>query len=164
MRQKVLLLLALAFLLLFTSACGGSKTEKEAEPDKASVTETDNKAAEPAGKSQFFDGLQKSVSLPEKYPSDIFPVYEGSYIFQVLEADGGYTVVAYSKDDVKKVISFYENILKDAKPAMETREEESLTSFGSKGGYTYQLDVGKSKEMEGYNTSIGIMLNPEKEQ
>lgn len=79
-----------------------------------------------------------------------------------MELEGSYTVTAFSKDDVKKVKSFYENLLKGASVVNETKTEESLTSFGSKDKYTYQLDVAKSNKMEGYNTSIVIMIQPER--
>ncbi|GFR34575.1 hypothetical protein [Thermobrachium celere] len=77
-----------------------------------------------------------------------------------MELEGSYTVTAFSKDDVSKVKKFYEDILKDAKVINETKTEESLTSFGSLEKYTYQLDVAKSNEMKGYNTSILIMIQP----
>lgn len=166
MRQKVLLLLILVFLLFSVSACGGNKAEKENVSDKAAVTEnqTDSQAKEkdPQGTMKLDYGVTKSVALPEEYPSDLLPIYEGSNIFQVMELEGGYTIVACTKDDVKKVMSFYENVLLNAKPMAETKTEESLTSYGSIGNYTYTIDVAKSNEYEGYNTSIGIILNPQR--
>jgi hypothetical protein len=43
---------------------------------------------------------------------------------------------------------------------MESQTDESLTSMGTKSGYAYILDVGKSTE-NGYQTIITISLQPE---
>ncbi|SHG61697.1 hypothetical protein SAMN02745221_00607 [Thermosyntropha lipolytica DSM 11003] len=166
MRKKGWLLLLVIFLLFSTLACGGSKTEKEKASDKAAVTE--NKADsptpvnEPQGTMKMDYDDKKGVALPKGYPSDLLPIYEGSHIFQVIELEGGYTIVACTKDDVKKVMSFYENILTKAQPITETKTGESLTSYGFIGNYTYTIDIAKSNEYEGYNTSIGIILNPQR--
>jgi hypothetical protein len=71
-----------------------------------------------------------------------------------------YTISAFSKDEVKKVIAFYEKVLEGAQTNMESKTDESLTSMGTKSGYAYILDVGKSTE-NGYQTIITISLQPE---
>ncbi|HSW57651.1 MAG TPA: hypothetical protein VLH15_04570 [Dehalococcoidales bacterium] len=97
--------------------------------------------------------------LPAKYPKDAFPVYEGSHILNVIWVENSYTVLAYSKSNYKDVIAFYENILKNAKVTAETKTDTSLTSFGTKDGYTYNIDVSSNNEYKGYQTSISIMLH-----
>ncbi|NPV44284.1 MAG: hypothetical protein HPY70_09985 [Firmicutes bacterium] len=103
----------------------------------------------------------KSVKLPKGYPSDKFPIYDGSFIYSVIELEGSYVISAFSKDEVKKVIAFYEKVLDGAKVDMDTKTDESLTSMGTKSGYAYTMDVGKSTE-KGYQTIITISLQPAK--
>ncbi len=172
------LFLTLVLLMTF-SGCGSDKA-KLAEPDTKSVTvkETSDtveslpmqktespgpsEASPKESESEISVSTEsgKSAKLPDRYPSDKFPLYEGSYIDSVIEMNGGYTLIAFGKDKVTKVIAFYEKILEGAKVTMDTKTDESLTSFGTKDGYTYNMDVGKSDEMEGYETSITIILQP----
>jgi len=167
--RKPLLVLIVVFTLILLSACGGSKNEQnQAQTNTQSQqntsiekekTSTENQ--NPAAQMNVSEG-GKSAKIPEKYPADVFPIYKDSLIFNALELDGSFTITAYSKDDVKIVMDYYKKVLEGAKVTNETVTDESFTSFGSKGGYTYQLDVGKSNEIEGYITSIAIMLMPEK--
>ncbi len=99
-----------------------------------------------------------AVKLPAKYPKEYFPIYDGSHILNVLEMGRGYTVLAYSKADYKDVIAFYEKVLANAKVTGDTRLDTSFTSFGSKDGYTYTIDIGKSTDYKGYLTSITIAI------
>ena len=102
------------------------------------------------------DVLNIQASLPADYPKDIFPVYSGSKIAQVLKVDTGFTVVAYSDAGPAKVIAYYRDILKDATVTSETVEQTHYESFGTKKGYTYTLAVGDTNEFKGYNTAIWI--------
>lgn len=176
----------LALSISFLSACGSEKNEKDIESDKSFKRSTSSgatssrlnngntsdpkaeKASEESASAQKNDKTSfslstddKSAKLPKGYPSDIFPLYEGVFIVSVLENQGSYVFTAYSKDDVKKVMAFYEKVLKGAKEDMETRMEESLTSMGSVKGYSYMIDVAKTNE-QGYKTSISISLQPQK--
>lgn len=106
------------------------------------------------------DGAHKSASLPGGYPSDILPIYPNSNIAVAIELDGGYTISAFAKDEPKKVIEFYKEALKTAQVMSESQTEESYTAFGTINKFTYNFDTGKSSELEGYQTSISIMLMP----
>ncbi|WP_028308142.1 hypothetical protein [Desulfitibacter alkalitolerans] len=158
--RKIFICFIVALVFLVFAGCGSENT-KQKEQDISSTTTETSKAAGPQDFS-VSAAVDKSVELPEGYPTDKFPIYQGSYISWVIELDGGYTLAAFSKDEVKKVIDFYEKVLEGAKDTMDTRTEESLTSFGTKDGYTYNMDVGKSSEMEGYQTIITILLHPVK--
>lgn len=99
-----------------------------------------------------------TAKLPAKYPKEYFPIYDGSHILNVLEMGKGYTLMAYSKADHKDVIAFYEKVMANAKVTADTRLDTSFTSFGTKDGYTYTIDIGKSTEYKGYLTSIAISI------
>lgn len=165
------------FLLLFFIGCGSNNSK---QTNKAGSNETKTEASNISQESSNNElsnvsqgapsqqninssvsiGTEKSAKLPKDYPSDKFPLYEGSFISTVTELDGGYILTAFSKDEVNKVITFYNKVLQDAKIQMDTKAEDSLTSFGTKSGFTYNLDVGKSSEMKGYQTVITISLQP----
>ena len=145
--RKIAVMFFVVLLAGALSGCGGQKQ-----------TETDLPNGMPDVSVSV--GTDIGTKLPNKYPSDKFPIYEGSYVSGVIEADGSYTVLAFSKDDSVKVAAFYEQVLQGAAVTFDTKTEESLTSFGTKDGYGYNLDVGRSSEIDGYQTSITILIHP----
>jgi len=141
-----------------------SQAQKPAESQESGQTSVSVKTKDGSLSVENGDGslsvaTDKSVELPKGYPKDKFPVYEGSFIYSAIELEGSYTISAFSKDEVKKVIAFYEKVLEGAKVNMDTKTDESLTSMGTKSGYAYTMDVGKSTE-KGYQTIITISLQP----
>lgn len=155
--RKMLTYLTIILILLVFTGCESEKP-KQIEPEISKPVQTVPSDQKP--EFSISAGTDKSAELPKGYPSDKFPLYGGSYIAGVLELDGGYTLTAFSKDEDKTVIAFYTKVLDGAKVTMDTKTSESLTSFGTKDGYTYNMDVSKSSEMEGYQTSIIIILQP----
>lgn len=165
MRRRFILNMIVVLMFLVLSGCGSEKP-KQAETDvKGTTIETSIPSESPGTtgdkKGTLSVATGKSAELPKGYPSDKFPLYEGSFIYSAIELDGSYTLTAYSKDEVKKVIAFYEKVLEGAKVYTDTKTDESLTSMGTKSGYAYTMDVGKSTE-QGYRTTIAISLQPEK--
>lgn len=180
--RRILAIGVIAIFIMFVFiGCGNGKKNQPSgqdtkkttvETSKSSETKETNNKNSSESKSdiptnKYSDGSlsvsnDKSVGLPKEYPKDEFPIYDGSFIYSVIELNGSYTLTAYSKDDVQKVIPYYENVLKEAKKNMETKTDESLTSMGPKGTYAYTLDVGKTTE-KGYQTTITISLQSIKE-
>lgn len=169
MKKMLICFIALALMSFIFTGCSSDKP-KQAGQDMESSTSQVQKPAESqeSGQSPISvktnDGslsvaTDKSIELPKGYPSDKFPIYEGSFIYSVIELEGSYTISAFSKDEVEKVIAFYEKILEGADIKMDSRTDESLTSMGTKSGYAYTMDVGKSTE-QGYQTIITISLQP----
>lgn len=166
MKRILVCFISLALMFLVFTGCSSDKS-KEAGPDTKNATsqgQIEVKTKDGSVSVETKDGsvsvtTDKSVELPQGYPSDIFPVYEGSFIYSAIETEGSYALTAYSKDEVKKVIAFYEKVLEGAKVNMDTKTDESLTSMGTKNGYAYTMDVGKSTD-EGYQTVITISLQP----
>lgn len=100
------------------------------------------------------------AELPDGYPQDKFPLYEKSYISTALKQDDSFTVIAFSEDEAAKVTEYYAGVLKDAAVIAEGETDGHFTSFGTISGYSYQIDIGESDEMEGYKTSVTIVLMP----
>ncbi len=178
-KKIAFVMIAFLMLMLFAGCGGGEKPKQSGQDMKSAAAETakptESKGSASSASSGDVKGVpadqnksgsisvatDKSAELPKNYPSDIFPVYPGGYIYSAITADASYALTVYSKDDVKKVISFYEKVLEGAKANMNTKTEESLTSMGTKGGYAYTMDVGKSSE-KGWQTVISIALQPAK--
>lgn len=173
MKKLFACLIILALTAFAITGCASDKP-KQAEQDKqaqksaesqdsdqssVSVKPKDGSATVESGQGSISFATDKSVELPKGYPSDKFPVYEKSYIASAIEGQGTYAITAFSKDDVQKVIAFYEKVLEGAKVYMDTKTDTSLTSAGTKDGYAYTINVGKSPE-KGYQTSITISLQP----
>jgi len=132
---------------------------QEAGQTSVTVTTKDGSLSVENGDGSLSVATDISVEMPKGYPNDKFPIYEGSFIYSAIELDGSYTLTAFSKDEVKKVIAFYEGILEGAKVSMDTKTDESFTSMGTISGLAYTMDVGKSTE-KGYQTIITISLQP----
>ena len=156
--MKKIFICFVAFALISLVFTGCSRSQDSGQPP-VSVKTKDGSATVESGTGSLSVATGKSVALPKGYPKDIFPVYEGSFISMVTELEGSYVISAFSKDEVKKVIAFYEKVLEGAKVNMDTKTDESLTSMGTKSGYAYTMDVGKSPE-KGYQTIITISLQP----
>jgi hypothetical protein len=100
--------------------------------------------------------LDMKASLPANYPGDIFPIYPGSQISQVIKSGGGYSIIAHTGADHTEVIAFYRHVMKDATVISESEESTGLTSFGTIECYNYNLNTAKSDEYAGFKTQIWI--------
>ena len=175
-RNKMpILLIAIVFSLALSACSGGSQKQPSSDiKDSGSQTippaqeNTDNASSDDQSSEDaqlniaVGETAGKSAALPDSYPSDLFPVYKDSYIVSAVELEGSYTITAFSKDDFKKVASFYKDVLKNATVTYEADTDTGFTSFGTVGNMTYNFDTGASSEMEGYVSSIAILLMPAK--
>ncbi|MBS4031468.1 MAG: hypothetical protein KGZ63_08615 [Clostridiales bacterium] len=164
-KKKMLVILIVIVFSLGLSACSGG--QKQPDPGTGGQTTGSNQTGQQDKENvqlnvSVGDSEGKSAALPNSYPADLFPVYEGSYIESALEVEGSYTIVAFSKEDFKNVASFYKNVLNSATVTFETDSDEGFTSFGTIEGYSYNFDTGPSSEKDGYASSITIMLMPAK--
>jgi len=169
-RMTIFNIIAVLILLVFAGCGSGEPVQIEQDQGSvrieiASPAEPQNAAGDKPSEKNAGGSLsiatEKSAELPKGYHSDIFPLYEGSYIVTVIELEGSYTLTAFSKDEYQKVIAFYEKVMDGAQVIMDTKTDRGLASMGTKSGYAYSMDVGKSSDMEGYQTSIVINLQPE---
>jgi len=166
--------LCLSVCIMLSACSGDDKANKKEMSGSADTPEisspapdnTDTKPVEqPVGSDSTMeinigDGKSVSARLPDNYPSDVLPLYKESFIVSAIELSGGFTITAFSKDDYTEIAAFYKEHLNDAEVTAETDSERGFTSFGEIGGYTYSFDVGVSDEMEGYVSSVVIMLTP----
>lgn len=159
MKKIVLFLMIIVVSFGMISCSGGKKT---AEEPKEAAKQTEAPAQENKNDSVTVNigGNSGSASIPQGYPSDLFPIYEGSFIASAMETGGSYTIIAFSKKDFKEVAAYYKEILKKANVTSDSNVENGFTSFGKIGSFTYNFDVGESSEQEGYATSITIILMP----
>lgn len=174
-RKKTLLILFMFVMLLGLYACSGGGQKQPAvdavkEPGNQTTvpaqenTDDDSDESQEGGAAQpnisVGDAAGKSAELPNGYPSELFPIYKDSYIVSAVELDGSYTIAAFSKDDFQDVAAYYKDILKNATVTYETELNTGFTSFGTIDNFTYNFDTGESSEIDGYVTSIAIMLMP----
>ena len=175
-KNKALVILITLTLSIVLCACSGSSQEQSPPTIKGSDSQTppavqgeSNDSSSDSQSNQdpqlnisVGDDAGKSAEIPDGYPSDLFPIYEDSYIVSAVELDGSYTVTGFSKDDFKNVGTFYKEVLKNATVTFETDSDTGFTSFGTIDGFTYNFDTGASSEIDGYTSSIAIMLMPAK--
>ena len=173
MFKKLGIMLLVLTVTAAAAACGGTDDKSEDSTPSADIEEsstaTGTGGSSSGTTSSSFDEntedetietesatLDVKASLPDNYPQDVFPIYPGSQISHVMDMGSGFTVIAHSSTVHSDVIAFYKDVLKDAVVTSETEEDTSLTSFGSKSGYTYNMDVALSNEYEGFKTQIMI--------
>ncbi|MDW5300532.1 MAG: hypothetical protein SA378_10410 [Sedimentibacter sp.] len=168
-KMFLVLLIVICLYIPFT-ACSGDEKDSDKPEDAASAVqdkqedETTSYTSEPENNENphvnmdTADLIGESASLPESYPSDVFPLYEGSYILTAVETEGSYTIIALSKDDFKKVADFYREVLTKVEVTAESNFDSGFTSFGKIGSYTYNFDIGETSEYEEYETQITIMI------
>ncbi|MDY0278871.1 MAG: hypothetical protein RBQ97_12385 [Acholeplasma sp.] len=173
-KSLFLSLLSLSICIMFSACSKGetvNKKESQASADspEISVQAPDNKDKKSGEKREssdstlqmsIGDGNEGSAKLPDNYPSDVFPLYRDSFIVSAVEMDGSFTITAFSKAYYTELAAFYKEFLKDAEIMAEMNLEKSFTSFGKISGYTYNFDTGASDEMDGYASSLAILLMP----
>lgn len=176
LNKKFILLgvLCLSACMMLSACSGGSTANKKEASDPADTPETNIQAPDKTDKKldeqpensdsklqiNVGDGKNVSAKLPDTYPSDVFPLYKDSYIVSAVELNGGFIITAVSKADYAEVAAFYKELLKDATVTAETDSDNVFISWGMIGKYTYNFDTGVSDEIEGYKTSIAILLMP----
>jgi len=137
------------------TAIGAPSTTSDSSTSSPSFNDDDEQDDNNQAESMELD---MKATLPDDYPNDIFPIYPGSTISQAIVGGGGYSIIAHTNAHHADVIAFYKDVLKDASVMAETEEETSLTSFGSKDGYTYNIDVAKSDDYKGFKSQIWISI------
>ena len=166
MVKKIIIIFVVMLFSLTTIACGKNSEEATTTtPVTTTKTVAPTATKTTTGAPSSFDDdatqsepreLETNASLPGDYPKDVFPIYPGSQISEIMSVGNGYSVIAHTDTHYSEVISFYKDVLKNASVISETEEETSLTSFGSKDGYTYTFDAAKSDEYTGFQTQIWI--------
>lgn len=146
MLSKVGAIVLLVFVVLSSSACSSKESPDIVTPNISVDEKTTG----------------SDLKIPDAYPIDSVPIYPDSHLYSVLVIEQSYTILAFSKDDVSKVITFYQNVFKDAKNKMETLASDSYTVFGEVGGYTVTFDCSEDDELDGYQTliTLNVMKNP----
>lgn len=152
------LIICICFAL---TACSGSSDDSGSGEDSALPDSQEELSDDLDIDIEFEDEIGESVKIPDAYPSDLLPVYKDSYVFSVVEFQGGFTITAFSKDDYNEVAAFYKDILQDSEVTYEAAIATGYARFGTIDGYTYNLDTSMSEEFEDYASSIVIMLMPE---
>ena len=173
---KLLLIVLIGSLLLTMASCGSGKTQETAPAAQQTTaaaepapTETAKEAVETEAEKEDASGESvdmdistddKSVDLPADYPSDVLPVYPGSYVESVVSMDKGFTIIAHSKDDPENLVEFYKDIMADGQITAESTVDQAYTVFGTLGKYTVQLTIAPEEERDDYQTTYALMLFP----
>ncbi len=157
MKNRILSVLVIIACLAAFTGCGGNKNSGVKKEGGVTTYKADKTEI------KYSDDTKKSVPLPDNYPAELFPVYKNSFVAAVQSDENGVIVNAFSKDDVGTVAAFYKKVLKDAQVISSHEDSKGFASLGVMGGYTYNLAVVESNEMEGYRTHTVIMLMPAEE-
>lgn len=151
------LIICICFAL---TACSGSSDDSGNDEDAALTDSQEELMDDLDVDIAYDDDIGDSVKIPDGYPSNLLPIYEDSYVFSVVEFEGGFTITAFSKDDYNEVANFYKDFLQDSEVTYEATIATGYARFGTIDGYTYNLDTSMSEEFEDYASSLVIMLIP----
>ena len=147
-KNKSILFLLVVIVCFALVACSGNNGDEEDQLDDFDLDIA------------VGDGIGNSVTIPDDYPSDILPIYKGSYVFSVVEYEESFTITAFTKDDYDTVIEFYKDLLENAETAFEVNTAEGYTRSGTIDNFTYNLSVILSDEFDDYPCAIGLMVMP----
>ena len=164
--KKNLVVMALLTVLLCVclGGCGGEKSYKvESTPESSKSGSGEQTLKTDSYTVRYSENTKKSVSLPEGYPKNQFPIYKDSFIATVQDDGTGFIVTCFSKDTVDKVTAYYKEVLQNARMISVTDDDKGYVSFGVKDGYTYTVTIVASSEIEGHSTSYIITLLPAEE-
>lgn len=143
-------------VLVFLTACG----TKDKEVD-STIIETEDGQEITVSKD-----MEGSLPVPEDFPKDIIPVYKGAQIIvSSSDADSSYHIMAFSKDAMEEIITFYKNVFDDSKDKGKTQTPDTYTMTGSIDGYTYIVSVSSADdedlEYEDYESMLTLIVMKE---
>lgn len=160
MKKYGLHMLVLVLVVLLAAGCGGPKEaggeDVDIDSGKDEITvETDSSEL------TVSTDMGKSVDLPDGYPGEVLPVYEGLFIQGASKNDdGSYVVIGLSNDSIADISAFYEEVLKDASVMMKESSEENYMNMGEVAGVTYTVAVNPAIEDFGYENSVNLIVMP----
>lgn len=151
---RTLLLIALLAAVIGTTGCARI-AERAAEKVVENQTGLD---IDQKGDSVTIKGKDGEVTasssgeLPEGFPKDVVPVYDGK-ITASLKASEGYTIGIDSTDDVATVWEWYVNEFKDGwEVKSEVKVEEGGLISAEKGDWEVQVTVGAASGSDAKST------------
>ena len=109
--------------------------------------------------------MGESVDLPDAYPKDIIPIYKDAHIVAAaVNPDNSLMVMGLCNGEMKEVVDFYKEVLKDAEVIMEQNAADIYLNMGTFKGIGYTVTVSNS-EMEDYDykNSFSIIIMEEVE-
>ena len=140
--MKRLLVIVFMFLLIFTLlvGCGGGEAtaenpdvEVDAGKDEATLTTDETEVT-------YTTDMEKSLDIPDGYPSDVLPVYKDLMITAAANnADGSYVIVGFSNDELADIADFYEEFLEEANVMTKSMAEDMYINMGDNNGATYTI-------------------------
>jgi len=156
MRKIVLILTVILVIAIGLMGCGGkgddgkdATSSNESAPVTNNSPETDDSAKDSESDKSSDSNksnveFSNSAKIPDAYPQDLFPTIEGSKIEQIItnDANKGVTLVFSTGKSRDEVISFYEEVLKEADVQVLSSGEDYLL-VAEKNGYVLTLSISE---------------------
>lgn len=154
--KKILCVLLIAIMIVVSLAgCGNSSKA----PEVAKVENEVNKIAQEAGVDMKVNLGQAgtNLKLPETFPKDIVPVFDGATIVSVIDnkEDGLVSIMFTTSKGYEEVASFYQNVLNGAENFNQFQQDANMMLTGKKEGYEVVISVAKDHN----NNSTSGMLD-----
>lgn len=157
---KPLRLLSLALALLLTAGLAGCSpgalqfgdTSVKVDPGTGSVKVEDK---------QGTLSVSTAGQLPEGFPADLFPLPAGARVTSSLTGEAPnqavgrtFVISAESPDSSDQLVEFYVSHLQDAQNYSKMDMNTSTNLIGSKGGYSFVINIYPEKEGCTVNISV----------
>ncbi|SDY54104.1 hypothetical protein SAMN05660462_00268 [Proteiniborus ethanoligenes] len=97
----------------------------------------------------------ENMSLPERFPKDVFPLPEDANIINVNDNKDSKAlgIVLETDKSYEEVIEFYQDIMKDGTITVEDKKEDAYVLIGSKNGYGVTIFINKQ------NNNVGVLID-----
>ncbi len=175
------ILIVIMILSLMIVGCGSDKDKEQDAAEKVA-----EKAAEKIIEAEFGDDveietkdgattittdegheltvandMETGVPIPEGYPHSLLPVYSDEFIVMAsVNQDGSFSISGYTKDELSKVVEFYEDELSEGNELMKQISEDDYLNMGEFNGVTYTVSVVPADDDMEYSTVFTLVVFP----
>jgi len=108
-----------------------------------------------------FETSGDGVDLPDGFPEDLIPIIGENKIIatskQELDAGNEYWATVITKKELKDVVGFYKNVLKEAEDSSAMESSDISILAGTKEGVQISVTITTGGEDE-YKTSVNIYI------
>jgi len=164
MKKVISIILLILLISILVVGCGNDKEENIEANTELDVKTNSNEMTMKNSEMETVvtTDMKKSVDLPEGYPENIIPIYDDLFLVAATKkSDGSFSVVGLTKDELKKVVEFYQDVFKDANVMTDNFDGSDYIGMGDLKDFTYTIiATEETSDESGYKTSISIVLMP----
>lgn len=97
-----------------------------------------------------------SMSLPDSFPEDVFPLLDDANIVNVNENKDNKAIGIIFETDksYEDTVDFYKEVVEEAKKDFEDENDTGYAAWGSKGDYSFTISINKPT-----HSKVGVLID-----